>query len=353
MLVVVALLGAATLVALIVTQGGANRQRDDALRAQARSYDVMILSRTLSSTIARSEASLGRYVISADKELGRLYYDEWRLAGSQIDRLAAITAGDADQQRRVDELRRAYGSRGTELSLTALSTNYKKNTQAFARFYQARKAPTLAAINRTLDEIIVRERALLDTRSAEARRSVDQSSRIAGVLAIFGILLVLGAVVLGWFTVRAVTERAEAEADADAERARAEELTLAVTAATDELRVQEAKLRQVQKMQAVGELTGGIAHDFNNMLAVVLGGLELARRHVGGDAATCMRHLDSAREGADRAAALTRRLLAFARSEPLMPKAIAPSASGSRSRPVSTNSPGTSGPTPTSSKTRY
>ena len=322
MLVVVALLGAATLVALILTQGGANRQRDEALRAQARSYDVMILSRTLSSTIARSEASLGRYVLSSDKQLGRLYFDEWTLAGNQIDRLAAITAGDPVQQSRVAELRAAYNGRGTELSLTALSTNYNKNTQAFARFYQARNTPTLAAINRTLDQIIVRERALLDTRSAEARRSVNRSSRIASGLAVFGILLVLGAVVLGWFTVRAVAERAEAEADADAERARAEELTRAIAAATDELRVQETKLRQVQKMQAVGQLTGGIAHDFNNMLAVVLGGLELAKRHVGGDAATCMRHIDSAREGADRAAALTRRLLAFSREEALKPEPI-------------------------------
>ena len=116
MLVVMGLLGAAVLVALIVTLGGANRQRDRALKLQAHSYDVMILARTLSGTMARSEASLGRYVISTDKSLGQIYFDEWRLAGTQINRLDQITSDSSEQQQRVDKLRAAYQVRGQELS---------------------------------------------------------------------------------------------------------------------------------------------------------------------------------------------------------------------------------------------
>ena len=86
----------------------------------------------------------------------------------------------------------------------------------------------------------------------------------------------------------------------------------------------ESRLRHAQKMEAVGQLTGGIAHDFNNMLAVVVGGLELARRKLRLKPEEASRHLDNAMEGANRAAALTRRLLAFARSEPLLPSAIDP-----------------------------
>jgi signal transduction histidine kinase/CheY-like chemotaxis protein len=323
-LVVMGLLGAVVLVALIVTLGEANRQRDRALQAQAHSYDVMILARTLSATIARSEASLGRYVISGkgEQELGQIYFDQWRLAGTQLGRLERLTQTTGEQSSRVARLRTAYQQRGGELSLTALSTTYGKNSQALARYYKARQSPTLTAIDRTLDEIISGERGLLDARTTDAMRTVDRSSRIAGVLAIFGVLIVLGALLLGWFTLQAVGERAIARAEAEAERERAEELSTAVAKATDELRVQEAKLRQVQKMEAVGQLTGGIAHDFNNMLAVVLGGLELAKRAMVSDPTSVARHLDNATDGATRAAALTRRLLAFSREESLKPEPI-------------------------------
>lgn len=321
-LVVMALLGAAVLVGLIATLSSANRQRDSALRLQAHSYDVMILARTLSSTIARSEASLGRYVISGDKQLGRLYFEEWVLAGTQLNRLERLTFDNPEQRGRIVELRRAYEDRGRELSLTALSTNYGKNSQALARYYQGRNAPTLIAINRTLDLVIARERALLDDRTSEAMGSVERSSSIAGILAVFGMLIVLGAIGLGWFTIRAVGDRAVAQAEADMERSRAQDLSAAVEKATAELRVQESKLRQVQKMDAVGQLTGGIAHDFNNMLAVILGGLELALRSMARDPTTARRHIESATDGATRAAALTRRLLAFSREDSLKPETM-------------------------------
>ena len=84
----------------------------------------------------------------------------------------------------------------------------------------------------------------------------------------------------------------------------------------------EEALRQSQKMEAVGQLTGGIAHDFNNMLGIVLGSLELLDRCGPGDQVRHQRHLDNALDGARRAALLTRRLLAFARQQPLRPEAV-------------------------------
>ena len=322
-LVVVALLGVAVLVALVTTLGEANRERDRALRLQSHSYDVMVLARTLSGTIARSEASLGRYVISGDKQLGRLYQDDWRRAGDQIERLDELTWDSPEQQRRIGRLRVAYGTRGNELSLTALSTAYGKNNQALSRYYAAGRAPVLAEMDELLDEIIRRERTLLGGRTAEAMATVQRSTRLARVLSVFGALLALGAIVLGWMTLKAIHDRALAEADAEEERERAEDLARAVTEATDALRIQEARLRQVQKMEAVGQLTGGIAHDFNNMLAVVIGGLELARRGVATGSPEVVRHIDSAAEGAARAAQLTRRLLAFAREEAINPEPLA------------------------------
>jgi PAS domain S-box-containing protein len=89
----------------------------------------------------------------------------------------------------------------------------------------------------------------------------------------------------------------------------------------------EAALRQAQKMEAVGQLTGGIAHDFNNMLQGIAGSLEMARRRAGeGRLAEVGRYLEPARQAVDRAAGLTRRLLAFARRQRLEPKPIDPDA---------------------------
>ena len=82
----------------------------------------------------------------------------------------------------------------------------------------------------------------------------------------------------------------------------------------------ETAMRQSQKMEAVGRLTGGIAHDFNNMLAVVLGNLDLLLRRFPDADPKLIRSVSMAQEGAKRAAALTQRLLAFSRMQPLDPR---------------------------------
>jgi len=323
-LAVMALLGTGIVVALIVILSDTTAQRDRALKAQSHSYDVMILARTLSGTIAHAEAALGRYVMSRDQLVGREYYDEWSSAQNQIDRLDALTNDNPMQQHLIDQLRATYEARGKELAVTALSTAYKKDSQAYSRFYAAGKSATLRDIDRQLDAIIDSEHGLLDQRVATAAASIQRSNTVAMILAVFGMLILVAAVVLGWLTIGVMRERAVARADADVERERSAALEDAVNEATQALRAQEAKLRQVQKMEAVGQLTGGIAHDFNNMLAVVLGGLELARRTLKSDPQGVARHLDNATEGAHRAAALTRRLLAFSREEALNPEPLAP-----------------------------
>jgi PAS domain S-box-containing protein len=83
---------------------------------------------------------------------------------------------------------------------------------------------------------------------------------------------------------------------------------------------------QSQKMEAIGQLTGGVAHDFNNLLTIIMGNLDTAKRHVatlsGGIADQLTRVVGNARTGAERAAVLTQRLLAFSRRQPLNPQAL-------------------------------
>ena len=84
-------------------------------------------------------------------------------------------------------------------------------------------------------------------------------------------------------------------------------------------------LFQSQKMEAVGQLTGGLAHDFNNLLTGITGNLELMKRRIAqGRFADIDRFMTGAQDAASRAAALTHRLLAFARRQTLDPKLIRP-----------------------------
>ena len=81
-------------------------------------------------------------------------------------------------------------------------------------------------------------------------------------------------------------------------------------------RTREA-LVQAQKMEAIGHLTGGVAHDFNNLLMAIQGSLELMKRRLPGGDTQMHQFLDNALQGAQRGAALTQRMLAFARRQEL------------------------------------
>ena len=108
------------------------------------------------------------------------------------------------------------------------------------------------------------------------------------------------------------------------------ERTAALEAANARLRTEaaerertEAILRQRQKMEAVGQLTGGIAHDFNNMLQGIGGGLELMQRRIAqGRPEDAAPFVTQAQHTVERAAALTHRLLSFARRQPLNPEPV-------------------------------
>jgi signal transduction histidine kinase/ActR/RegA family two-component response regulator len=336
------LFAALVLVVLVFLVKSANDARETALDAERHTYEVSLVVRNVSTNLARSEAALARFVVDEDeKTSGNFYANYWQLAGYQIDRLDNLMRGSPRQLRRIGELKLLYAKRAGELSLAARAALARQGDIGLRYFYAAsREEPgkpnTGQLIDQKLEEITDAERASMQQRIEQSQIFSDEADQLTTYLSVLGLIVGLGAVFLGVVAVQALRQNALARKLAEDETERAEALELAVRQRTQELweanqalkaeaadrEAAEAQLRQVQKMEAVGQLTGGIAHDFNNMLAVVVGGIDLALRRLNGPRREIMMHLNNAMEGATRAAALTRRLLSFARSEPLLPERV-------------------------------
>jgi signal transduction histidine kinase/ActR/RegA family two-component response regulator len=334
---VAGLFAALILLSMIFLVKFSNDARERALAAERHTFEVSLVVRNLSANVARSEAALARFVLDEDvKGSGNIYASDWQLAGYQIDQLANLMRTEPEQLRRVAELRQLYRKRGDELSLAARAALQQQGDAGISYFYQAATKGSGQALDNKLEEIIRAERQSLRERTQASEFWSEQASRRADYLSVIGMIVGLGAIFLGVVAVQALRQNAAARRQIENEAERAEALEQAVRERTQELweanqalkeearerEAAEAQLRQVQKMEAVGQLTGGIAHDFNNMLAVVVGGIDLALRRLNGPRREVMMHLNNAMEGATRAAALTRRLLSFARSEPLLPERV-------------------------------
>jgi signal transduction histidine kinase/ActR/RegA family two-component response regulator len=338
----IALVATLVLLGMVVLVAMTNSARDEALRAERHAYDVTLLTRTMDGSIARAEAAVGRYALDEDpRTSGSRYYAQWRLAGQQLVQLERSVSSDEDQQRRVQELRRLFNERGKQFSDVARYIAARQKDYGLRYYYsisvdQDGRADIGTQLRGKLNDIADAERTALSEKIQESQFFSAEANRLTDYLSWLGVIVGLFAIFMGYVAVQALRQNVAMRKEAESEAERAQQLEEAVRERTQELweanqalkaeaierQAAEAQLRQVQKMEAVGQLTGGIAHDFNNMLAVVVGGIDLARRRLNGPRREVMTHLTNAMEGATRAAALTRRLLSFARSEPLMPERV-------------------------------
>ncbi|WP_343345650.1 response regulator [Sphingomicrobium sp. XHP0239] len=338
-----AAIAAVAMIALVVTiwlVATSSEMRDEAMQRERSAYDVTLLTRTIDASISRSEAALGRFVLDEENESGNLYQDNWRLARQQLNQLYRLTLDNPEQAQRVAVLIDLFRARDAELSAAARAAAAQEREGGINLFYAAGRSDTGPLLRRQMQDIAAAERDTLVNSIDQTRTFSARANSLNNYLIVLGILAGSMAVILGGFAFEVFRQYALTRKQAESETERASVLEEAVAERTAELRsanealraeaeeraTAEAQLRQVQKMEAVGQLTGGIAHDFNNMLAVVVGGLDLARRRIDGPRSEVLNHLSNAMDGANRAAALTRRLLSFARSEPLLPEAVDPAA---------------------------
>ena len=338
-----ALMAVLMLLGLVFLVAMSNEDRDEALQLERHAYDVTLLTRSVDASISRSEAALGRFALDEDvKTSGNIYLSYWRLAGQQLYQLKRLAGTNPEQKQRLDELQKLYDQLGTRFDQVARVITARHGDYGISYYYAAvgpnANPPLEAELHKKLRDIADTERDILQQRMQQTFFFSARADRLTDYLSWLGVLVGIGAIVLGLVAAQAIRQFAFARREADSESDRAEGLESAVRERTQELwesnqalkaeaaerEAAEAQLRQVQKMEAVGQLTGGIAHDFNNMLAVVVGGIDLARRRLNGPRREILAHLNNAMEGATRAAALTRRLLSFARSEPLLPERAEP-----------------------------
>jgi signal transduction histidine kinase/CheY-like chemotaxis protein len=217
--------------------------------------------------------------------------------------LQTLTRDNPDQQRRLSGLYPLIDAKMAELAHTVALKQAGKTDEALAtvksdvgRLAMVKIGASIADFDRAEQRLLIqRQQWTVELRVALALIAAAAAA-IAGALA---------------FMVVMAARRYEGE------------LTQRNVALSSEIANREkveGQLRQAQKMEALGQLTGGVAHDFNNMLAIIVGNLDILTRRLPADQPRLITLVEGALAGANRATALTRRLLAYSRLQPLDPK---------------------------------
>ena len=283
------------------------------------------------------------YLLTLDKAFLEPYTTGKKRLPAYISRLRTLVADSSEQQIRIETLetlvadRTRIAERG--LSMARDGTGIDEIQLQLLRDGKAK----MDAIRRLMSLIVRHEQELLAINRNDARFAAQRVDQFRSLFSIVGLILVALIGAAFWILLRqrrdvlnqrvemaaakqveSVLQADNAELEAQVAR-RTASLTEAVTDLEREMADREAaetRLRQMEKMESLGQLTGGIAHDFNNMLAIIMGSLDMARRQLPADAEALGKSLDNAQEGAQRAASLTARLLAYARQQPLMPQYV-------------------------------
>ncbi len=257
----------------------------------------------LFSAVQDAETGQRGYLLTGDLDYLTPYTQAQLDLPALRARLRDLTRDNPGQQATLDRVYPLIDAKMAELARTVALANDGHADQAIAIVRTNQGRDLMHRIRTQIDDFDVAEVKLLDSREQQARQ-------LSGTLDVTVPIAVALAAILAFLLTRAAG-RYEVELEARnqslaAEMARRQQI--------------ETQLRQAQKMEALGQLTGGVAHDFNNMLAVIVGNLDILLRRLPPDEPRLRASAENALTGANRAASLTQRLLAFSRLQPLDPK---------------------------------
>ena len=309
----VAALGAAVLL-LLLTVAGALWQTDRSLQLNAEvraQVEMRSHFRLLMRGLQDAETSQRGYLLTRDEA----YLEPFGVGRTEVERELAYLESQASTPEREAEaarLRELATGKIDEMALTIELTRRGRRNEALLIVASDRGKAVMDELRDVIGAAEQREH----NHMLEAMRAAEAAgAQLRLVVVIAGVMLFGIGILLVTAVRNAMAELRASRDEAQAAQARQMQEMAGRESA-------EAKVRQMQKMEAIGQITGGVAHDFNNMLAVILSALQLAKRRMERGQDGAGQFIDSAIDGARRAASLTSRLLAFARRQPLSPSVL-------------------------------
>jgi len=293
--------------ASLVAEQDANRAE---LRRSVRIRDAIF---TLYSGIQDAESGQRGFLLSGDEIYLKLYEEAVAGTPGRLSTIAEAVARNPGMAAIIARLSHAAEAKVAEMQETIVLRRAGQVEAALARMRSGEGKHLMDEVRTLFGEAQADNYSRLIQRQEQAGEAARQVQ-----LAVAAAVILV--VVLGAYVVIDAGQRHQRTLRAHAALQEANASLIEAAATRDML---EDRLRQSQKMEALGQLTGGLAHDFNNMLAIIIGNLSLLKRRLERGEHAVERYAEQALKGADRAATLTHRLLAFARKQPLAPEAIA------------------------------
>jgi signal transduction histidine kinase len=316
---------------------GNEQVRLDVDAQEAQSFEALLAAEKAYNVLQDAERSQRGYVLTENPVFLEPYEAAVSKGGTLFDDVESLVGeDDFSQTQRIAVLRRLTKLKLEEMQNSIDLTRRGRVTEARQDVASGYGRRLMEEIRSVMDELLAAEASMLKQRQLDARRIDAAGAESIHRLAALGIALLIAAMVsmvaLAYMVYRtklAVEREAAGEVQLAALEEAVADRTRELTEANASLRAEiesriaaETRLRQGQRLEAIGQLTGGIAHDFNNMLAVVISSLELLKRRLDDAGDGVHKLIDNAREGAGRAATLTARLLAFSRQQSLHPATV-------------------------------